>query len=331
MRNRVGNRWWTGAVLLALLLALLWLGAEPARALEAQALVDRNTLTLEDVLGLTVVVSDGDGAVDTSTIRDFAVAERGRTSSVQIVNTRMTREVRYRFALTPLRTGSLTVPALTVGEGRDAAVTDPIPVRVLPRRAGTAEVVDVAVEAEVSDPTPFVGQEIVYTFRLLAATQLVDARYHAPAFDGFIATPLEDQRRYTTVRNGRQLSVTELTYLLVPQRVGALVIEPARLSCQVPSGAPAPRRRDPFGMFDDSRYGGLREKSLACEPVAVTVSALPPVPAGQRFSGLVGRFQLSAAVTPSAVAAGESATVTLVLEGEGNVGEAAAPELGLPA
>ncbi|MDF1555411.1 MAG: BatD family protein [Deferrisomatales bacterium] len=335
MRNRVGRRGGPSAVLLGapLLTLLVWLGAAPAHALEARALVDRNTITMEDVLGLTVAVRDGDGAVDTSAIRDFAVTDRGRTSSVQIVNTHMTREVRYRYGLTPLRHGTLTVPALTVGEGRDAAVTDPITVQVLPRRAGAAPVADVAVEAEVSDATPFVGQEIVYTFRLLAATQIADARYQAPSFEGFTATPLEEQRRGTTVRNGRELAVTELTYLLVPQRVGTLPIEPARLSCQVPSGGSDPRRRDPFGMFDDPffRRGSMREKSLACQSVVVTAAALPPVPTGQVFSGLVGSFQLSAAVSPATVRAGESATVTLVVEGTGNVAEAGVPELGLPA
>jgi len=312
---------------------LLGLGAGPAHALEARALVDRTAIAADDVLGLTVVVTDGDGAVDTSPIRDFAVAERGRTSSVQIVNTRMTREVQYRFALTPLRTGTLTVPALTVGEGRDAAVTDPVTVQVAPRGAGTAAgTPDLAVEAEVSDSTPFVGQEITYTFRLLATTQLADARYQAPRFEGFSATPLEEQRRYTRVQNGREVSVTELTYLLVPLRAGTLVIDSARLSCQVPVGTTPQRRRDPFGLLGDpfGRGMAIREKSLLSAPVELRVAALPPPPPGQRFSGLVGRFQLSAAVSPATVAVGESATLTLVLEGEGNVGEAVAPALGLP-
>ena len=321
---------WLGGLPVAALLLLFWSGT--ARALEARALVDRDTISRNDVLGFIVVVTDGDGTVDTSPIEDFVVADRGRTSSVQIVNTRMTREVRYRFALTPRRSGTLVVPALTVGEGREAAVTDPITVRVLEPGAA-ASVADVAVEAEVSDATPFVGQEIVYTFRLLAATQIADAGYQAPEFDGFTVVPLDDQRRYRTVRNGRELSVTELAYLLVPLRTGELVIEPAPLSCRVPVGATPSQRREPFGVFDNPflRRSAMQEKSLTSESLTLQVSALPPPPPGAPFSGLVGHFSLSAAVSPSAIPAGESATVTLILEGTGNVPEAAAPELGAPA
>ena len=304
-----------------------------ARAgLTARAVVDRTRVTLQDVVQLTVVVSGGEAAVDTAPIRDFQVTSRGQSSSVQIVNTRVSRETRFQYALSPLRAGTLVVPALTVRSGGDEAITDPISILVTDAPAATDDTRDVALRAEVSNATPFLGEELVYTLRVEAAVPIFDASYREPELKGFLVRKLDGQRTGTAVRNGREVRVTEITYLLTPREVGKLTIGPATLSCQVPAPGEPGRRRDPFNPLDDPFFRRQRvaERVVRSPEVSLEVWPLPPAPAGTAFSGLVGDFTLSAALTPPAVAAGDSATLTVVLEGRGNVEEASAPEVELP-
>jgi hypothetical protein len=290
-------------------------------------LVDRTEIGVEDTLELTVVVSGGSGAVDTSAIVDFAVTNRGTSTSMRIVNTQVTREVRHRFALTPRRAGTLTIPALTVRSGKTTASTKPIAVRVVKRAARLGETRDIEVAAAVSIPSPYLGQELVFTFKLLSAVQIVRAGYDEPKFDGFAVTKLEDQRSYSSVRNGREYRVTEVSYLLVPQEAGTLTIGPGVVSCEVPSGRRR-RSRQPFGSI----FGGVDTvtKDLPSAPINVEVSPLPPYQGDGKFSGLVGAFTLSATLDPPSIPAGSSATLTLTLQGTGNVHEALTPELAVP-
>ena len=58
------------------------------------------------------------------------------------------------------------------------------------------------------------------------------------------------------------------------------------------------------------------------------VLPLPPHP--EPVSGLVGHFEMGAALEPRSVKAGESVTLSLTLSGEGNLQEAEAPRLQIP-
>jgi len=317
---------------LSLALCLLVLGAStPAVAAEltARAVVDRTRISIQDAVQLTVVVSGGDAAVDTTAIQDFQVTSRGQSSSVQIVNTHVTRETRFQFALVPRRTGSLVVPSLTVRRDGDEGLTDPIPILVTEASAAGDAGQEISLRAEVSDETPFRGQEVVYTLRLEAAVPIFDASYREPEFPGFLVRKLDDQKSRTEVRDGREVRVTEITYMLTPRETGKLTVGPATLSCQVLAAGRPGRRGDPF---DDPFFRRQRsvEKVVRSPEVTVAVRQLPPAPAGLPFSGLVGEFSLSGTLTPPEVAVGDSATLSVVLQGRGNVEEAPSPEIAPP-
>ena len=60
-------------------------------ATEIQAGVDRTQMGSGESLELTVSVKDGEGSVDISPIRDFKVMSGGTSTSVQIINGRMSK------------------------------------------------------------------------------------------------------------------------------------------------------------------------------------------------------------------------------------------------
>ncbi|MCF8092596.1 MAG: BatD family protein, partial [Desulfotignum sp.] len=62
----------------------------------------------------------------------------------------------------------------------------------------------------------------------------------------------------------------------------------------------------------------------------VDVAPLPPYSGKESFSGLVGEFDLAAGLGKTQLPVGESATLTLVISGTGNIMDAAMPKLSLP-
>lgn len=302
-----------------------------AEQVQVSARVDRNTISPGESLQLEVRVSGGSGGVDISPITDFKVLSRNTSSSVQIINGHFTKEVAYNFVLMHLKQGNLTIPSLTVTVDGQPYQTEPITVSVSGRppdgSAGSSRDKEVWVAADISDHTPFVGQQIAYTFRLHNVVQINDAKFQPPEFKGFSAKELEDRKSYRKVINGREHIVTEVHFVLTPLSQGSLTIDPAVLHV----GIMRQSRNRGLSPFDDFFNRGVVEpRVLQTEPLNLSVRPLPPVPPPQTFSGLVGRFDLAAEMESVDLKVGDSATLTITIEGEGNIMDAQPPELELP-
>ena len=176
-------------------------------------------------------------------------------------------------------------------------------------------------------PIAFSGQQITYTFRLYNRVQINDAKFQPPEFKGFNAKEIEDRRSYREMINGREHMITEVHFVLTPLSAGPQTIDPAVL--QVGIVRPGSRRgRSPFDDFFNR--AAVEPKVLQTETVSVQVRPLPPLEGGGTFSGLVGRFDLSATIETTELKVGDSTTVTVVVQGQGNVMDAQAPGLQVP-
>jgi len=299
-------------------------------AAEIQAVVDRTRIGSGESLELTVSVKDGEGSVDISPIRDFKVLSGGTSTSVQIINGRMSKEVNHTYTLIPLKEGRLVIPPLTVMADKTPLKTAEIIVSVIPKTQEKTGREDVFAEGTVSNASPYEGEPIAYTFKLFSAVQIANARFQKPEFSGFTAKEVEkSQKTYRTVMNGREYNVTDLTILLVPLGAGPKTIDPAILECDLVLRQNA--RRSPFGMLDDPFFGQgrMERRAIRTEPLNVTVKPLPPFDAKGKFSGLVGTFQIQSEVDKTTLNVGESATLSVTVNGTGNIMDAAAPEIAI--
>lgn len=304
-----------------------------AFATQIAATVDRTRIGPDASLRLSVSLPDGDAQVDVSAIHDFKVLSSGSSTSVQIINGSMSKEVRHTYTLFPLRSGRLEIPALTVSLDGETYKTDPITVHVEKQKTGVRADRDVFVTASVSDTAPFVGQQIMYTFRFFRAVQVANAGLRQPEFEGFTAQEVDRGKPYRKVVNGREFIVTEILYVLIPLEKGNREIGAAVLNCDVPV---ARSRRRPGNTFDDffnspffsqNRY---ESRVLRTATIPITVRPLPPDSGNGMFSGLVGQFDLTSRLDRNALKVGESATLTLTLSGKGNVMDAEAPDIRVP-
>jgi hypothetical protein len=286
-------------------------------AAQVQAVVDRTTINFGESIELTVTVKESDGEVDVGKIGSFRVISSGSSSSFEFINGRSSRKMIYNYVLLPTRTGRLTIPALPVTIGRKTLYTRPITVNVQKRASQTQDSRDLFLKVKVSNQTPYVGEQISCTFTLYNTIEISDAQFRKPEFKGFGAKELENQNTRRTIINGREYILRELTYILIPQKSGLLTIEPAELHCNIVQRSNRHRIRSPFDDFFGRTH--VEPRILHSEPLSLTAKQLPQLPQSKVFSGLVGQFKLKADIEKTEFSVGDSVTLTLTLEGSGNI------------
>ncbi|MEM7052172.1 MAG: BatD family protein [Acidobacteriota bacterium] len=306
-------------------LALALLGAAPAAAQSITAEIDRVETTPREPLRLLVTVKGSQTALPVlPELPDFQVRAGGKSTQVDIVNGRASSGAAYNYFLIPQRTGTFTIGPVMVEIDGKAYRSRPFQVRVLKAdrdRPGNDR--DLFIQVAVSDRQPFVGEQVIYTWKFLYRVQIGEPRLDPQDFDGFLSEPLGETRQYETVVGGRRYGVIERRVALFPQRAGTLTVPGSKLTCQV---AVRDQRRRRRSLMDDF-FGRVRaeQRVVPGPPVALEVRPLPSPPAD--FSGLVGKFQIQAEASKRQLQVGESTTVQITVSGQGNVQSIAEPPL----
>ncbi len=158
------------------------------------------------------------------------------------------------------------------------------------------------VRASVDNERPYLGQQITYSLRIYhnknADLSSLRIRYIRPDFAGFWNSQQTEQAEYEETIESSEYRVVEVRTVLFASVVGAANIEPAVLEI----------------LTGTSNTPGRLESSL----VAAEVRPLP-VPEPDRFTGGVGRFEISAAVDAAEGNLNEPVTLTVRVSGEGNI------------
>lgn len=306
-------------------LALLILQvAASAQAQRIQATINRTEATTQDQLLLTLTIKDAEGVTPTlPELPDFNVIPRRPSTQVSIVNGQTSSSISFNYILVPKRVGTFSIgPAQVEIDGRTFQ-SNGIRVKILDPSAQPQNSRDVFVTAKVSNNKPYVGQQIIYTWRFYRKVQVGDAQLGPQDFSGFLAEDLGEAKSFQTTVNGQRYAVHEIRKALFPQEAGVLTIPPAELTCQVVVRT----RRRSRSLFDDV-FGGTstQAKLLRTRPIRVEVRPLPAAAAG--FSGLVGKFEVSTEINQRQLKVGESATLNVTVSGRGNVQMIAEPSLG---
>ncbi len=307
-----------------------------AQAFTATAQVDQTRITSQDYISFQVTVDGGEADIDTTAIKGFQVTPAGTRSSRSYVNGTWSHKVVYQYMLMPLDKGVLTIPPLTCIRDGEAATTQEI--KILVSDAGGRDdnaQGDFFAEAGLSSNEIVPGQQAIYTIKLCVAKQIRGASFDPPDFRGLTAKPLTDWKKYTRTINGQAYMVNEMSYLVQADAAGEYDISPAVFLAQVPMQRAG--RRDPFdSFFNDSFFNRSlfdttpsKPVRVASNPVSLTVTSLPEYNGSIPFSGLVGRFTISSALDKDTVKAKESATLTITIQGTGNIMDASLPALDL--
>lgn len=321
-----------------------------AQEISISATVDRNVVGLDDQMVLQVEISGSSYSIpepNLPNLSDFRVYSSGRSQNISIINGRVSSSIIFSYTLAPLRKGKFTIgPVSITHQGKtyqtlpfEVEVTSPsaapppaqIPAAppqpsfspaIIPTPAERGN--EVFIRTTVDKKEAYVGEQVTLTFAFYRSVPLLsNPDYRLPELSGFLSEDLPPQREYMTVIDGRRYQVTEIKTALFPLQVGKCFIRSATLTCRVEDFSPGSWLDDDFFR---NFFSQGREKVLRTEPIVVKTKALP----GGRpsdFTGAVGSFRLSAELDSREVPRNKPVTLTLRLEGKGNLKTVGAPRL----
>lgn len=341
-----------------------WVGISgTARGVELTASVDRNVITLDDRVVLSVSLSGaGQGSAPVlPPLEGFRIDGPARTAhQIQFVNFQTFIGAQYEYTLVPLKPGRFVIGPVTLNYQNTEYKTPPITIEVLdrgnaapppapprtaddgaeqpPARAGGAQPERMFVELSADKTDVWLREQVIVTFRFYyyADAGLAEQPvYEAPPADGFVEKHLGDGKsvNYAKVMNGRRYQVIELKSALYPYKTGELTVGPAKLKGSVLTEAPR-RAGAPRGIFDmedifnDPFFGHYAKQpfTLVSNKVAINVRPLPKegAPSGEVS---VGRYRLSVEAKPQKVHAGDPVTLTMTVSGEGDLDRVVPPRV----
>ena len=326
----------------ACLLFIVLAGRASAATLSVRA--DRTVVDLEGQITLTVTVEGGgrgSAEIDLgATEEHFRVYSAGTSQNISFVNGKMSSSSSYNYQLIPRSAGTFPAGPFRVEvdgeEARAAAiqirVTDaPAPDREKPapskttRSGGDAKVRDAYIRTFLDKKEAYPGEQVTFVFQLFTRIRFWrDPEYSPPSMEGFWKEDLPPQRRFYKEVRGVRYLVNEIRTALFPTRSGDLVVGPASLTYTEDSFF----SRDPFEMFSrPKRHRGPEDHKIWSDSLKLHVKPLPAEGCPAGYNGAVGSFRFKANIDKREVEANEPITMTLTLEGTGNIQTATLPEL----
>lgn len=339
--------------------ALLALAALCAWALPAAALLsvtaetDRDTVEINGNLYLTVTVAGDSASVPEPKLpnmQSFNIYSSGRSQSISIINGKITTTVSFTYILTPRFLGPQTIPAISVFNGKEKAVTPEITVTVTkaaqpaqqspaqarparPQRpsqaaraaARTGE--RIFLRAETDRKSAYPGEQINISIKFYTSVPLSsNPQYIPPSFKNLISEDLPPVRNGETDIGGVRYAYSEIKAALFALSPGPAEVMPATVIAQVPS-------QDSIDPFDPNFFqkfmamSGAQGQSVEFTTQKVTFD-IKPLPAGAPpgFSGAVGNYTVTASADRPDARAGEAVNFSVTVAGSGNLKAVIAPK-----
>jgi hypothetical protein len=336
---------WAGIV--ALTACVLSTCALPVAAAEVgiQAGVDKNRVALGETFSYTLTVSGGLRNLPQPTLPTFdhfeIVGGPMQSQQFSMGTGGISSSLTLTYYLRPVQAGTFTIGPAEITVNGQTPRSEAIRIEVVdvgrtgqpqqqPRPQAEDEASDVVTTGEISgdiallcsvdNPDPYVGQAVLYRWRLYLSQRARNALDHfnpirpvLPSFTGFWHEEVGEARETREQHGGQVYTVVEIQRALYPIVSGPQTIEPGK--CEL--------RYDNFGFFSRRRAQG--PGMVQSEPIEINVHSLPQAGRPKDFGHLVGVFQMRAEVDRTQVRAGEPLTYTVQISGQGNL--KALPEL----
>lgn len=247
------------------------------------------------------------------------------SSSMQIINGKVSREMSYLYTLKPSSPGKLVIGSATIKANGKRLSTKPLTIEAVKggKEGVSTAKGEVFVRLEPSKKTAFVGEQLLLDYKLYT-TASIDGYDIAeePEYEGFYAQELRryDSRTQREVVRGKQFTTKVLRRIaLFPQQTGTLTISPLTIQLSV--------------VEDDGGGGGgfffnrnVKPVLITTDPVNIDVKTLP-ADAPETFSGAVGVYEYAASVNRNMATTDDAVTVTMLISGNGDLKRVEPPVL----
>ncbi len=300
------------------------------------ATVDRNVLTLNDRLQLTLTIH---GTQDTSppsfpSIDGFTLLYGPKISvQTRIINGNVSTSKGYTYVLQPTAKGKFTIGPSAVEYKGNTYTSQPVSVEVVGSARPSPETQSpnlekaIFVELSTDKSEAYLYEQVTLSFKLYfqKGLPISDINYTAPMTKNFMEEKLGEQRQYEEIRDGIIYNVLELRTALFPMVSGELTITQAKLNCNLVIR----QRREQRGydsFFEDSFFDdffGREQKRYpidrATGQITIKVKPLPEQGKPKDFHGAVGTYDMEASIKVQKVKVGDPITFSISIYGEGNI------------
>lgn len=335
----------------------------PAAGLDAQIRMDAPSVVgLDEQFKITFTLGEKPSSFEWTQGDNFQLVwgpQTGSSTSISIVNGKTTKssQYTYTYVLIPRANGNFSLPAahavvggkdvyskaphievVSNGSSSQGGASSQSGTAAVPgtsqgssQSSGTANASDLFMKFSLSRTSAVVGEPITATLKLYTRVDISgfeDAKF--PSFNGFWAQETEAPQNISFVRESvgdRIYNAAVLRkWVIIPQKTGAISIEPAELICLVQERISYGGGSIFDGFFDDFQTTRKRVTSAA---YTVNVSALP-AGAPSSFTGAVGTYSISAKLSTDSLKVHDAASLTVTVTGKGNVALVGAPKVKFP-
>lgn len=279
--------------------------------------------------------------------------QKGASVFTRIVNGKRSKSSQYTYTyiLSPKTTGKFAINVATASVGGKKITSEPLNIEVLAngssssgsasssgssqdkKAVGEISPDDLFLKFSLSRTNVVIGEPITATLKLYQRVDIAgfeDAKF--PTFNGFWSQETESPSNIEFRRESLDDKIYNTAvlrrYVLIPQQVGTVKIEPASLVCLVNVRMPSRSSSSIFDSFFDDDYRTIR-KRISTQAVNVNVKSLPSgAPAS--FAGGVGKFNISARLSKDSLKTHEAASLLITVSGNGNVALLESPNVAFP-
>ena len=283
-----------------------------------------------------------------------------RSSTFSIVNGHTTQSstITFNYTVVPTTEGTLKVPAAAIKVDGKTVKSGTANIEVLPAsttapskspqggtsgrspsgekdggRGNSAQISgqELYMTVTANRQKIYEQEAVMLTYKLYTLVNIRQISGEMPQIDGCHIQEMDREAqlslKYEHVNGRNYGTAVWKQYVLFPQKTGKIKIPSITFDTQVEVQN---HSMDPFDIF----FGGgslsqMVRKEIKTSPVEIEVLPLP-TPKPDNFSGAVGKFTVSATLTPEQVNANDAATLRLVVSGQGNMKLMKAPKINFP-
>jgi hypothetical protein len=296
-----------------LFLALMWAGLSVAQDDRLTITVDKTDVGLNDQIVLKITLKNIEGKFQRPDFSEFMLLQGPMTStSTQIINGKMTKEMSETFVLRPKKTGAFQIGPAKASTGVEELTSNVVKINVSQASPKSAETnSDFFVKVEVNKKQAWVGEGIQALFKIYSVYENIERfdQNDYPTLTGFWTEEIPiDKVKWEPrkeIINGKAYSVAIMRkVMLYPQHAGEMEVGPYNVSCQVAVSR---------SFWDVKRL----RFSDSTSPVKISVKALP----GGQPANFIGTFEnlsLSLTADRTDVKTNDAIDVKLKFSGKGN-------------
>ncbi len=291
----------------------------------ATASINRSIISENETILLIVKTQDmSTDQINLSVLEtDFEILGTSQSSRIQLFNGGRSSNKQWSITLAPLRSGTLIIPSLTVGNETTNALE--VSVQNFDSVSANQKNKEVFIEVTLSKDRVYVQEQIIFTIKLFYKNTIRSGALTSPNIDNTVIERLGEDITYQAEKNGRHYSVLERRFVLFPQESGSMTIAPIRFSGQV-QGRQAQRQ----SLFNDPFSPTLKNFRTKSTSQSITILPRPAAAIGKNWLPAQNlKLTENISEQSNTLTVGQPLTRTLTITAQG-LNSSQLPELSLP-